>query len=164
MWGAQNHAAMMTVKSGRPHAAGYVSWLMEGKFLYCELPSGRRLAYPYPEIRMRETPWGAQNASLTYMGVNSYTRKWTRQSAYGGMLVENITQAVARDLMAEAMLRCERSGIYTPVLSVHDELIAEAKVGTGNVKEFEALMAECPRWAEGCPVEAAGWTGVRYRK
>ena len=54
------------------------------------------------------------------------TRKWARQSVYGGLLVENITQAVARDIMAEAMLRCAESGVYDPILSVHDELIAEA--------------------------------------
>lgn len=164
MWTAQEDAAIAAVRTRRPQTCGYTTWLREGDYLYCELPSGRRLAYPFPEIRSRETPWGAQKQALTFLGINPYTRKWSRQTTYGGSLVENITQAVARDLMAEAMLRCEQSGTYKPVLSVHDEMIAEAKLGTGSVSEFEQLMAECPAWAEGCPVEAAGWVGVRYRK
>jgi len=101
---------------------------------------------------------------LTFMGIGTYSKKWSRQSTYGGSLVENITQAVARDLMAEATLRLELGGVYEPILTVHDEIIAEAIIGTGNVKVFEALMAECPDWADGCPVAAEGWTGMRYRK
>ena len=78
--------------------------------------------------------------------------------------MENVVQGIARDLMAAALLRCEYSDTYVPVLSVHDEMIAEARVGTGSVAEFEALMAEVPDWADGCPVTAEGWTGFRYHK
>lgn len=79
-------------------------------------------------------------------------------------MVENIVQAISRDIMAEAMLRCEESRIYSPILSVHDELIAEANQHLGDIKEFEALVAQCPTWAPGCPVAAEGWSGPRYRK
>lgn len=75
---------------------------------------------------------------------------------------ENLVQAIARDLMAEAMLRCETSGTYQPVLSVHDELIAESEAG--DVKEFEQLMATCPVWAADCPVACEGFSTERYRK
>jgi DNA polymerase len=78
------------------------------------------------------------------------------------MLVENIVQAVSRDLMADAMQRIEHTGIYEVVLTVHDEIIAESD--TGEIKQFEALMAECPEWAAGCPVAVEGWTGPRYKK
>jgi DNA polymerase len=98
------------------------------------------------------------------MGVDPYSKKWRRQDTYGGMLVENITQAVARDLMAEAMLRCHEGGTYDVILSVHDELLAEADEGCGDVREFENLMAALPDWAEGCPVTAEGWSGYRYKK
>jgi DNA polymerase len=81
------------------------------------------------------------------------------------MIVENQTQAAARDLMAAAMLRAERHGTYEVVLSVHDELIAEAPANTGSVHEFEQLMSECPQWAWDCPVSTEGWkTSTRYRK
>lgn len=98
------------------------------------------------------------------MGVDPYTKKWRRQDTYGGMLVENIVQATARDLMAEAMLRCEQTGVYKVVLSVHDELITEVDEGLGSTKELEAIMSEVPEWAKGCPVAAEGWEGPRYKK
>jgi len=164
MWRDIEDSAIMAVHTGQRIQCGYVAWFVEEGFLYCELPSGRYLAYPDPQIRQTMTSWGAVRDQLTFMGIGTYSKKWSRQSTYGGSLVENITQAVARDLMAEATLRLERGGVYEPILTVHDEIIAEAIIGTGNVKVFEALMAECPDWADGCPVAAEGWTGMRYRK
>ena len=132
--------------------------------MICRLPSGRLLGYCDPVVVQRMTPWGTAKDALTYMGVDPYTKKWRRQDTYGGMLVENITQATARDLMAEAMLRAHDGDTYDVILSVHDELIAEADEDKGDVREFERLMAETPDWAEGCPVTAEGWSGHRYRK
>lgn len=162
-WYDQEAAAKRAVRGG-VHDCGRVSWFVEKPFLYCELPSGRCLAYPFPKVQERETSWGELKPTLTFMGVNPYNHQWQRQHTYGGMLVENIVQAIARDLMAAALLRCEASGIYVPVLSVHDEVIAEAKVGAGTVSAFEELIAECPEWAHGCPVNAEGWRGMRYHK
>jgi DNA polymerase len=133
-------------------------------FLFCTLPNGRRLAYPFPELRERATPWGAVKFALTYKSVSAYTRKWTREHTYGGKLVENIVQAISRDIMAEALQRCEAGGVYVPVLSVHDEVVAEVKVGQGDVHEFEQLLTQEPAWAKGCPIGAEGWKGRRYRK
>lgn len=107
------------------------------------------------------------NETLTFMHENSKTRQWERKETYGGELVENATQATARDLMAEAMLRVDQHPDYDLLLSVHDEEIAEIedeKIHDGSVKEFEALMEQLPIWAEGCPVDAEGWMGFRYRK
>ena len=151
-------------KEGTEYECFPCIWVKEGRFLYCRLPSGRRLAYPDPKIKMVSTSWGARKNALTYMGVNATTRKWHRQSSYGGLLVENIVQAISRDIMAEAMLRCEESRIYSPILSVHDELIAEANEHHGEVTEFTTMVGKCPEWAEGCPVAAEGWAGPRYRK
>ena len=164
LWYDIEAAAIKAVRTRKPVTCGKVTWFVYGDFLYCELPSGRRLAYPDPMLRMKTMPWGEEKQALTYMGINSYTRQWQRQDSYGGLLVENIDQAVSRDLMAAAIVRCEDSGVYTPILSVHDELIAEAKLGQGDVHEFEQLMARVPRWGAGCPVAAEGWRGVRYRK
>ncbi len=141
-----------------------VVWYPDGQFLCCELPSTRLLRYPFPEIHERMTPWGEPKMALTFMGVDTYTRQWERQQTYGGMLVENVTQAVARDIMAEAMLRCEQSDTYLPVLTVHDELVCEAPLGVGTVPAFESLVAECPDWAGGCPITAEAWNGLRYHK
>lgn len=164
MWEDQEASAIAAVESRSPVQCGKVRWVYTAPFLYCELPSGRRLAYNEPRVKLTMMPWGKQKAVLSYMGVNPVTRQWTRQSVYGGLLTENIVQAIARDLMADGMLRAEATGRYAIVLSVHDELIAEANDDTGSVKEFEALMSETPDWAFGCPVEAEGWSGKRYRK
>lgn len=165
-WGAQEAAAIRAVLSREEITCGRVAWAYDAsrRFLTCELPSGRLLYYPFPEIHKRMTPWGDKKPSLTYMGVDAHTRQWKRQVVYGGLLVENLTQAVARDIMAEALYRCEVGGVYEPVLSVHDELITEAPLGVGSVHAFETLVSQPPVWAKGCPIAAEGWAGVRYRK
>jgi DNA polymerase len=144
----------------------YVNWLYDDDegFLFCTLPSGRRLAYPEPEIHMKMTPWGEKRPTLTFMGIDGYSRKWTRQSSYGGKTVENEVQAIARDFMAAAMVRCEQSGVYDVVLTVHDEIVAEADLGAGSVRAFESLLTELPPWGAGCPIAAEGWNGIRYHK
>lgn len=165
LWYDQEAAAIDAVLNPRyAVVCGKVEWYCDDGFLYCQLPSGRCIAYPEPEMRQKRMPWGDLKDTLTFMGVNPFNHQWQRQHTYGGSLVENIVQAVARDLMAEAMWRCEQSGIYVPVLSVHDELIAEALEGTGDVKAFEQLMAACPDWADGLPVECEGFSAFRYRK
>lgn len=165
-WSTEAAAIEAMSKRGVAVKNSYCSWLRSPThdFLYCILPSGRRLAYPEPEVRERETPWGALKPSLTFKGVDARTRQWKRQVTYGGSLVENIVQALSRDLMAGALERCEAHPVYIPVLSVHDELVAEALLGTGDVKEFEALTAVVPKWATGMPIAAEGWRGMRYRK
>ena len=162
LWHDQEAAAKQAVMMpGTEVKCGKVTWKVKGKFLFCALPSGRLLSFYEPMVEPTETSWGEVKDSVTYMSMNSVTRKWERTKTYGGKLVENLCQAVARDLMAEAMLRCERAG-YNVTLSVHDELLTEA--ATGDVKEFEQLMATRPVWALGLPLKAEGWAGDRYQK
>lgn len=151
-------------KEGTEYECYPVKWFKHGHFLYCELPSTRRLAYPDPQIKVVTTSWGARKNSLTYMGVNATTRQWMRQISYGGLLVENIVQAISRDIMAEAMLRCEESRIYSPILTIHDEIVCESNQHLGSVDDFIALVGQTPTWASGCPISAEGWCGSRYRK
>lgn len=165
MWTDQEEGAITAVLNKyKKFTVGRVTWVYEDMFLYCILPSGRRLAYPYPKIASRATPWGEQRQVLTFMGVNPVTKQWQSQTTYGGSIVENIVQAVARDLMAYGMMLAEQTGVYQIILTVHDEMIAEANAFWASVEEFERLMAKVPEWGEGCPVTAEGWTGKRYRK
>jgi DNA polymerase len=146
--------------------AGKVHWVTDKDFLQCLLPSGRSLNFYKPEIQQKTNAWGTSDV-LTFMGEKagkSGGKSWQRVDTYGGKLVENITQAVARDLMAEAMLRIEAAG-YEIILSVHDELIAEVREDSSfTVEHFEKLMSALPSWAAGCPVEAKGWVGKNYKK
>ncbi len=163
LWRNIERAAIMAVIHRKRVTINKTVWFVRGKFLYCELPSGRRLAYAYPSIRYEDTPWGEKAPRLYHWGVNPKTKKWENSGTYGGRLVENIVQATARDLMKEAELRVEGAG-YRSLLTVHDEILAEREKGLGNLEIFERLMAGIPTWAKGCPVKAKGWTGLRYRK
>ena len=142
-------------------SVGKLRFGMYKNFLLVKLPSNRYLYYYDPQL-MPHPQWENKTCA-TYMGVNGYTRKWERTFTYGGKLVENITQAVARDFLTDAMLRVEAAG-YPIVFTVHDEIVSEIEEGKGSLKDFEQLMAVVPPWGKGCPIEAEGWRGKRYRK
>lgn len=142
---------------------GRIKYRKAGSFLFCQLPSKRCLTYAYPRIVDKKTPWGAMKPALVYKGVDAMTKKWTDQDGYGGKFCENVVQAIARDLLADSFFRTEAAG-YETVMHVHDETVAAVYEGFGSVEELESLMSELPDWAEGCPVEAEGWRGKRYRK
>jgi DNA polymerase len=170
LWSNLEKAAIAAVKrKGTKYTINRTKWWVDKlpgtdfEILWCQLPSGRKLSYPRPEVRFEPTSWGDKRPVLYHWSQNTLTRQWECTSTYGGKLSENVVQAIARDLMAEAMLTIERAG-YELILSVHDELLAERQIGEGSVKEFEKLMGALPPWAEGCPVKVAGWSGHRYRK
>ena len=106
---------------------------------------------------------GKARSRLVYKSVDQWTRKFKEKPFYGGLAMENIAQAVARDIMAEAMIRLEEAG-YPVVLTVHDEVISEKPKGYGSLEEFNKIMTILPAWAEGLPISASGWQGQRYRK
>jgi DNA polymerase len=128
----------------------------DGAWLRIALPSGRALCYPFPKV--------SAEGEISYMGQNQYTRKWSRLTTYGGKLAENITQAVARDVMYYAMPEIERSGLHI-LLTVHDEVICES-----NDEEhftptlLSDIMSHNLEWSKGLPLAAAGFETKRYRK
>lgn len=141
-----------------------------GSFLYIRLPSGRSLAYAFPELRMKTMPWidrhtgkKAQKLTMSYMGINSYTRQWERCYAYGGLLAENTTSGVARDIMANSMVELEAAG-YPVIMSVHDEIVCEVEDDKLDENEFDNLVVKLPEWAAGLPIASSGFVAERYRK
>lgn len=127
------------------------------RYAYMELPSGRRLYYPEPELD--STPKGP---CVRFFGKDRYSGMWAPVRTYGGKLAENVTQALSRDIIAGALLRVERAG-FGVVMTVHDEIVAEPQ-GAGDLKRFKDLIEVVPPWAEGLPIEVDVFATVRYRK
>lgn len=100
---------------------------------------------------------------ISALGVNSVTKKWERFNLYGGLLAENDTQAIARDLLVNGMFKAEAAG-YPVIAHVYDEIITEVPKWFGDVADFERLICELPDWAEGLPLSASGWRAKRYKK
>lgn len=123
--------------------------------LFIDLPSGRSLVYVKP--RIEENDFGGE--SITYMGVGA-NKKWERIESYGPKFVENIVQAVARDLLMEGMLRMRKYGI---VAHVHDEVIIEADADD-SVDKVCRLMSVVPDWADGLVLNADGYECSFYMK
>ncbi len=131
------------------------------EWLCIRLPSRYHvLRYVNPKVEMAER-FNKRVKKLTYR--SEYKGKWIREGTYGGKIVENITQAAARDVMAEAMLRVEKHG-YETVGTVHDELVEEVDADFGSAHELETLMSIRPKWCPDSPISAEGWEGFRYRK
>lgn len=139
-----------------------------GWWLRMTLPSGRVMSYPGVGLSVsKETDEDGKvstNVRIKYQGENQLTRQWGFQYTYSGKLVENCTQALCRDLLANALLKVEANG-YPIVLHVHDEIICETPDSPEyNVAELERLMCELPDWAEGFPLVAEGAEMKRYAK
>lgn len=159
-WYAVERAAVDAVNNpGEVFRCRSIAFKRSGDFLMLRLPSQRLLRYYRPELR--EGKFGREQ--VCFEGRDSVTGKWRRQFTYGGKLVENITQATARDIMVGGMFAVARAG-YDIVLTVHDELIAEADEGFGTAEEVERLMCDAPDWARGLPLRAEGFEAKRYRK
>ena len=157
-WWDVEKAAMKTFKTGERQDIGRISFVFYSGTLWMVLPSGRKLAY----LKPREQPNRFGRMSLTYEGVGQ-NHKWARQETYSGRLVENATQAIARDILAEAMARIEAKGLDI-VAHVHDEVIIEAPKDKYTVDEICQLMAANPDWCDGLPLAAAGYKGNYYFK
>ena len=125
--------------------------------LFITLPSGRRLAYVKP--RIGENRFGGE--SITFEGVGG-TKKWERLESYGAKFVENIVQATARDILAEAMIRLNDAG-YKIVMHVHDEAVIEAPIGA-SLDDICSIMGQTPNWADGLLLRADGYICDFYRK
>jgi DNA polymerase len=150
---------------GSRFQVGYVTIVRGRTAVAIELPSGHHQLI-YRNARLEPDPKNKfHGTSITYDGVNQYTKKWGPVRTYGGKLAENVTQAVARDMMAHCLLILDSMGIDQR-MTVHDEIIAVAKTADAAriLKVVLTVMQTPPRWAVGFPMAAAGWHGRRYRK
>jgi DNA polymerase len=157
-WFDLERAAKRSLFTRRKITIGRLTFEPDNGTLYLTLPSNRRLAYP--EARLGPGRFvGTTQISFK----DNAAGGWTDTRAWYGSFIENVVQAVSRDLLAAAMQRLESAG-YPVVLHVHDEILCETREEFGSTDEFLQLMTQLPDWAKGLPVAAKTWTGPRYLK
>lgn len=157
-WKTVEKAALNAIDEKPSKIHHGISFQKEKGILFIGLPSGRRIAYVQP--RVEKNQYGSD--CMTYMGMNS-SKKWSRISTFGGKLVENIVQAVARDCLAESILKLEKKG-YEINFHVHDEVVINAPMHKGSLKEVTDIMGEEIHWAKGLPLKAEGYETTFYKK
>lgn len=132
------------------------------RYMTILLPSGRKLYYPSPEIGVNR--WG--NPSVSYMGQNQTTKRWERVETYGGKLVENIVQAIARDCLAIAIENLEAQGLHV-VFHIHDEVVIDTPAWADNDMMLDTvtkIMTKPIPWAQALPLNADGWVDKFFKK
>jgi len=138
-----------------------IKFLYTSGNMYIELPSGRKLSYIATKL---DTGKKFGNKIITYRGMNQTTKQWERIETYGGKLVENIVQAIARDCLATAMLRLKKAG-FNIVMHVHDEVVIEECLGSANALEaINGIMKMPMPWAEGLPLKGESFETQYYLK
>ena len=165
LWYSLESAAVSVIQTGAP--AGVRGLVLAHEFdiengldfLTITLPSQRKLYYAKPELGMNQ--W--DRPSILYRGVNQTTKQWTQLETYGGKLVENVVQAIARDCLAIAIGHLEAAG-FPVVFHVHDEVVIDCPVEKADLDAVVRLMTQPIPWAKDLPLNADGWVGDYFRK
>ena len=164
LWYAIENAALAVMETAQPQGINGLIFALEGDLIYGQsfltvrLPSGRKLFYPKPFLKENRF----EKMAVHYYTVGQQTRKWEVTSTYGGKMVENIVQAIARDCLAVTLERIAAKGLQV-VFHVHDEVIIDAPIET-TVEEICNLMAEPIPWAPGLVLKGAGFESKYYMK
>lgn len=165
LWYKMNSSAVEAISTGSSVGVGRLlvsceyDAAHEVEYLTVLLPSGRKLYYNSPQIG--ENKWGGP--SISYMGMDQTTKKWKRIETYGGKLVENCVQAVARDCLAQAIENLEKEGLPV-VFHIHDEVVIDCRADTATLDDVVNIMSRPIPWAPGLPLNADGWVGGFFKK
>jgi DNA polymerase len=168
LWAGLEEAALNAAWEGGAHEAFGVVYQVVGKFMTARLPSGRVLYYYDPRPIKKHMPWSTPERPVIRRAWSykaTKTGKWVTCDAYGGLLTENVVQALARDLMVNGMFKAEENG-FPIVLTVHDELVCEVETSRADDKVLGDMMADVPKWAQDLqiPIATEGFVGERYKK
>ena len=157
-WSALDRAARTVIRKKTSARVGKVTLYWQDDKMFMRLPSGRNLCYQSPHFT--ENRFGSD--AIGYYAPNAAGQRVV-QETFGGKLAENATQAIARDILAHALLTLEKNG-YPVIFHVHDEAVIEKPTGQGSLEEACRLMAIAPNWAEELPLRADGYECMYYRK
>ena len=165
LWYSLENAAVSVIQTGTPCGLRglYLAREYDAQnnldFLTITLPSGRKLFYASPALGMNT--WN--RPSILYKGVNQKTRQWTQLETYGGKLVENVVQAIARDCLALAIEHLEDAGFHV-VFHIHDEVVIDCPADKADLDKVVEIMTQQVPWAPDLPLNADGWVGDFFRK
>lgn len=157
LWWDVHRCVIKAVKDKQPQTYKCLTFEYQSGMLFIGLPSGRRLAYAKPSVYRNDY----DRDEIAYMGVDA-TKKWGKINSYGPKFVENIIQAMSRDILAEAMERLEAAG-YDIVMHVHDEAVIEAS-RDAVLDDACRIMSKAPDWTPGLILNAAGYECEFYQK
>ena len=161
LWNNAQKAFIEAVKNKSVvHIDKNISFIYEGNILFIKLPSGRRLSYIRPKIDYDNI---FNKYIITYEGIDPTTKKSKRLTTYGGKLVENIVQAIARDVLAQAMMNLKNHG-FNIVMHVHDEIVLEVENGVSSVEEVCEIMCKENKYLKGLKLKADGFESKYYKK
>lgn len=163
-WYALEEAAKCAVLGKEPQRVGFVEFICKSdKLLSIKLPSGRSLHYIRPEYQMLDFK-GNEKETLTYEGTDAVTHQWTRLKTHGGKLLENLSQAISRDILVHGMTLAAKAG-FQIVGHVHDEIITEVQWDDPHsLEQLIKCMTDTPSWAPGLPLGADGFESEVYKK
>lgn len=163
-WYGIERAAIKCILTGKPVDYGHVRFDMKAPFLRIRLPSGRYLHYLRPRVEQVKAPWGDYKKSVTYEGFDD-RKIWTRISTHPGKLTENVDQAIARDLLANGLLRAEKEGLDIR-LHVHDQILtlADHDRAEDDLKTLIDCLSEPPVWGRDLPLRTAGFVSPVFKK
>ena len=158
LWWKIDKVAKYVIKNRAMNECYGLTFSYEKGIMFIKLPSGRRLAYCKPRIGVNA--FGSE--CITYEGIGT-GKKWERIESYGPKLVENIVQAIARDILVESMQRLHKNG-YKITMHIHDEVVLEVQDDVSTVEEVCRIMAITPEWAKYLPLNADGYECKFYKK
>lgn len=160
-WGEVERLVVAAIKNPCKKFSGLkCNFYMREHWLCIQLPSGREIRYPYAKAVPCER-WGKPAHEISFR--TEIKGRFIREKTYGGKLIENIVQGIARDVMMEGMLSAENNG-YPVIGTVHDEALTLRRKGTSDIRELEELVCEIPSWSRGMPLAAKGFVCERYKK
>lgn len=165
LWYSLENAALEVMRSGQPVGVKGLIIAREADyrngqdFLTITLPSGRKLFYVKPFLEINKF----DREAIHYHGINQDTKKWETVSTYGGKLTENVVQAIARDCLAESLVRLNNAG-YRTVMHVHDEAVLDVPTADADLNWVVGLMGQPLPWAPGLLLKASGFVTSYYKK
>lgn len=166
MWKALQEAAIEAVSARGcviSVLGGRVQYVADQKFLYCRLPSGRYIHYPFPQVAWKSKTVVIDGDEIVFNRntVSYQTSRGYREDLYGGSQTAHVVSGLARDVLVEGMFNVEAAG-YPIILTIHDETLSEVPIGFGSIEEYERELMRPISWMGDCPIAVSAWEGPRY--